>query len=115
MRATIGLLLLLSAPLLAQQAPPRFIYIYRESLKTGVDSAYGAIEDEAAQICADLECPNPYLGLESSTPRRRLLLHQPGRASRFQRHSMSSCYPVWQRTPPSDRSRPENCPVGWAR
>jgi hypothetical protein len=65
MGVTIALLLLLSAPLLAQQAPPRFMYIYRDSLKHGVDSAYGAIEDEAAQICADLNCPNPYLGLES--------------------------------------------------
>jgi hypothetical protein len=65
MRATIALLLLLAAPLLAQQAPPRFMYIYRDSLKRGVDSTYGAIEDEAAQMCADLRCPNPYLGLES--------------------------------------------------
>jgi hypothetical protein len=65
MHVTVALLLSLSAPLLAQQAPPRFMYIYRDSLKYGVDSAYGAIEDEAAQICADLECPNPYLGLES--------------------------------------------------
>ena len=59
------MLLLLSAPLFAQQAPPPFMYIYRDSLKDGVDSAYGAIEDEAARICTDLECPNPYLGLES--------------------------------------------------
>jgi hypothetical protein len=64
MRAAIALLLL-SAPLFAQQAPPRFLYIYRDSLKHGVDSIYGAIEDEAAQICADLKCPNPYLGVES--------------------------------------------------
>jgi hypothetical protein len=61
------LLLLLPPSLLAQQAPPRFMYIYRDSLKRGVDSAYRAIEDEGAQICADLKCPNPYLGLESLT------------------------------------------------
>jgi hypothetical protein len=45
--------------------PPDFLYIYRDSLKQGVDSAFRAIEDRAAQICADLRCPNPYLGLES--------------------------------------------------
>jgi hypothetical protein len=65
MRTAVALLLLLSPPLLAQQAPPRFMYIYRDSLKRGVDSTYRAIEDEAAQICADLRCPNPYLALES--------------------------------------------------
>lgn len=65
MRVTVALLLLLTPALRAQQAPPRFLYIYRDSLKSGVDSAYGAIEEGAAQICADLECPNPYLGLES--------------------------------------------------
>ncbi len=65
MRATVALLLLLPRPLLAQQAPPRLMYIYRDSLKRGVDSAYRAIEDEGAQICADLKCPNPYLALES--------------------------------------------------
>lgn len=65
MRTTVALLLLLPQLLLAQQAPPRIIYIHRDSLKRGVDSAYRAIEDDAAQICADLRCPNPYLALES--------------------------------------------------
>jgi hypothetical protein len=65
MRTTVALLLLLPQLLLAQQAPPRIIYIHRDSLKRGVDSAYRAIEDDAAQICADLKCPNPYLALES--------------------------------------------------
>jgi hypothetical protein len=41
------------------------MYIYRDSLKAGVDSRYRTIEDDAARICADLKCPNPYLGLES--------------------------------------------------
>ena len=41
------------------------MYIHRDSLKHGVDSAYGAIENDAAQICADFKCPNPYLALES--------------------------------------------------
>jgi len=65
MRATVALLLLLPPQLLGQHAPPRILYIYRDSLKQGVDSTYRAIEDYAAQICADLKCPNPYLGLES--------------------------------------------------
>ena len=65
LRATVVLLLLLPPPLVAHQAPPHLMYIYRDSLKRGVDSAYRAIEDEAAQICADLKCPNPYLALES--------------------------------------------------
>ena len=66
-RATIVLLaiLSLSAARLGSQAPPRIMYIYRDSLKRGVDSTFRAIEDEAAQLCADLVCPNPYLALES--------------------------------------------------
>jgi hypothetical protein len=52
--------------LIGQQAPPRFLYIYRDSLKGGVDSAYRVIENEGAQICADRRCPNPYLAVEST-------------------------------------------------
>ncbi len=58
-------MLSLALPLLGQQAAPRFMYIYRDSLKAGVDSAYRVIEDDGAQICADFHCPNPYLALES--------------------------------------------------
>jgi hypothetical protein len=64
-RITVVLLSLRALPLLAQQTPPRFLYIFRDSLKRGVDSTYTAIEDEAAQICADFHCPNPYVALES--------------------------------------------------
>jgi hypothetical protein len=64
-RATVTLLLILPAPLRTQQPPPRLMYVYRDSVKSGVDSIYRAIEDEGAQICADLKCPNPYLALES--------------------------------------------------
>jgi hypothetical protein len=59
------LLALLSAPILGQGAAPRFMYIYRDSIKRGADSAYRVIENDGAQICADLRCPNPYIGLES--------------------------------------------------
>lgn len=65
MRGIVGWLLLLAPPLLAQQPSPRFMYIYRDSLKRGVDSLYRVIEDEAAQVCADRRCPNAYLALES--------------------------------------------------
>jgi len=65
MRTFTVMLALLAPPLLAQQVAPRFMYIYRDSLKRGVDSAYRAIEDDAAQICADLRCPNPYLAIEA--------------------------------------------------
>lgn len=62
---TLYVLTALLPQALAQQAPPRFLYVYRDSLKSGVDSVYSSIEDHAAQICANLRCPNPYLGLES--------------------------------------------------
>ena len=65
MRMLFLLLALLPRTLVAQEPPPRFLYIYRDSLKRGVDSAYRVIENDGAQICADHRCPNPYLGLES--------------------------------------------------
>ena len=58
---------LLPLTLLAQQAPPRLLYVYRDSLKQGVDSAYEVIENAGAQACADFRCPNPYLAIESLT------------------------------------------------
>jgi hypothetical protein len=64
-RVAVALLVLLTPAVLAQKAPPRFLYIYRDSVKSGADSAYRAIENDGAQICADFKCPNPYLGLES--------------------------------------------------
>ena len=67
MRARLLLLVLVPASLFSQEAAPRFLYIYRDSLKRGVDSAYRAIENDGAQVCADHRCPNPYLGLESLT------------------------------------------------
>ena len=65
MRAIILALALLPPSLRAQGPAARFMYIYRDSLKRGVDSAYRVIEDDGAQICADLRCPNPYVGIES--------------------------------------------------
>jgi len=64
-RTAIGLVIVLSRVLLAQGPMPRFMYVYRDSVRSGVDSVYRSIENEGAQICADLRCPNPYIGLES--------------------------------------------------
>jgi hypothetical protein len=64
-RIAVALLLLLTPALHAQKAPTRLLHIYRDSVKSGVDSVYRAIENDAAQICADYKCPNPYLALES--------------------------------------------------
>src|SRR5581483_9124892 len=66
MRRFIALLFAVSGSLGAQTGAPRFVYIYRDSLKAGVDSAYRSIENDGAQICADLRCPNPYVALEST-------------------------------------------------
>jgi hypothetical protein len=63
-RTAIGLTIL-SSVLLGQGPAPRFMYVYRDSLRSGVDSAYRAIENDGAQICVDLRCPNPYIALES--------------------------------------------------
>jgi len=65
MRVIILALALLAPSLRAQGPAPRFMYIYRDSLKRGVDSAFRIIENDGAQICADLRCPNPYVALES--------------------------------------------------
>jgi len=65
MRAVVLALALLAPSLRAQGPAPRFMYIYRDSLKKGVDSAYRIVENNGAQICADFRCPNPYLALES--------------------------------------------------
>lgn len=70
MRTPLLLLsLLLPHPLLPQHPPPRFLFIYRDSLKDGGDSLYSGVENEAAQVCADFRCPNPYLALEALTGR----------------------------------------------
>lgn len=51
----------------AQQRAPQILEIYRDHLKPGALDAYRKIEQDAAQICARLKCPHPYLGIESLT------------------------------------------------
>jgi hypothetical protein len=65
MRATVAVGILLAEPLMAQERPPQFLQIVRESLKQGGEAAYKAIEEDAARICADLKCPNSHLAMES--------------------------------------------------
>lgn len=65
MRPSVLVALLLPTALAAQGPLPRFLYIYRDSLKAGADSAYRAIENDGAQVCVDLQCPNPYFAIES--------------------------------------------------
>jgi hypothetical protein len=51
----------------AQERPPQILEVYREFWKPGSIAASRKIEVEAAQICVELKCPHPYLGLESLT------------------------------------------------
>ncbi len=52
---------------MAQERPPQILQIVRESLKESGEAAYKAIEKEAARVCANLECPNSHLAMESLT------------------------------------------------
>ena len=61
----IALALTISA--FAQERPPQILEVYREFWKPENVAASQKIEVEAAQICLDLKCPHPYLGLESLT------------------------------------------------
>lgn len=49
----------------AQERPPQILEVYREFWKPGNSTANHKIEAEAAQICFELKCPHPCLGLES--------------------------------------------------
>jgi len=52
---------------LQQPEPPAILQIYRVSLNPGAEAAFDAIERQIATLCATLQCPHPYLGLESVT------------------------------------------------
>jgi len=57
----------LGVVLAADIGPPPILFVHREFLKPGVDDAYRKIEEDAARICAEMKCPNTYIGLESLT------------------------------------------------
>ena len=63
--ATTVLALMISA--FAQDRPPQILEIYREFWKPGNVATSRKTEVEASQICVELKCPHPYLGLESLT------------------------------------------------
>jgi hypothetical protein len=53
-----------SSPTLAEDAPP-IVQITIERIEPGKESEYDAIEEELANVCARLGCPNSYLALLS--------------------------------------------------
>jgi hypothetical protein len=65
MSKIFAFLILLAQPLLAQEHPPQILEIYRDPLRSGSEARYGKIGEEAARICVELQCPHPYLALES--------------------------------------------------
>jgi len=65
MNKILGFLALVAAPLLAQEHPPQIMEIYRDPLRSGSEARYQKIEEDAARVCAELQCPHPYLTLES--------------------------------------------------
>jgi len=60
----------LALALAPDPAPPRILYIDRDFPKPGNEDEYRQIEDDAARICAEMTCPNPYIGIESLTGRK---------------------------------------------
>lgn len=58
-------LLALAFSACAQERPPQILEVYREFWKPANVPASREIEVEASQICVELKCPHPYLGLES--------------------------------------------------
>ncbi len=50
---------------MAEERPPRLLQIYRDFVKPGGEGAFRQVEEDAARICADLDCPNVHLAMES--------------------------------------------------
>lgn len=49
------------------ERPPKILQIHRDTLKRGSEATFKAVEEDAAQACADLKCPHPHLAIESLT------------------------------------------------
>ena len=62
----------MALPLFAQEHPPKILEIYRERLNPGSEAAYAKIEQDVSRICAKLNCPHPYLGIESVTGKKEV-------------------------------------------
>src|SRR5713226_6861340 len=67
MRTIAAVGILLAMPLMAQEHPPKILEIYRDSLKPGSETAFKAVEEDAARICAELKFPHSHLAIESLT------------------------------------------------
>jgi hypothetical protein len=46
---------------------PQILQVYRDFPKSGSFEEYGKIEEDAAHICTEFDCPHPYIALESLT------------------------------------------------
>lgn len=65
-------LLLAACALSAVVVPPRtptvtVLMLYRDQVAPEREAEYRAIEEDAARICVELDCPHPHLALESLT------------------------------------------------
>ena len=49
------------------ESAPTILLIHRDGLKAGSEATYRAVEEDAARICADLNCPHPHFAIESLT------------------------------------------------
>jgi hypothetical protein len=52
---------------MADKRPPRILQIYRDSLTRGSENVFKLVEEDAARICAQLNCANVPLAMESLT------------------------------------------------
>lgn len=57
----------LVSPAGAQVHMPQVLNIAREFPAPGNEEKFRQIEEDAARICAEMKCPNPYIGIESLT------------------------------------------------
>ena len=49
------------------ERPPRILQIYRDFVTHGSEAAFRQVEEDAARVCAELDCPNVHLAMESLT------------------------------------------------
>ena len=49
------------------ERPPRLLQIYRDFVNAGSETVFKAVEEDAARVCAELDCPNVHLAMESLT------------------------------------------------
>jgi hypothetical protein len=57
----------LGVALTAQDRPPQIPQVYLDSVRPGGEAIFKVIEEDAARICAEMQCPNAHMALESLT------------------------------------------------